>query len=143
MRLGMVPSGAGWAPGLRRRDDVSAHCRRNRGDDAVVGWRRLGPGPGRGDRLAAGGSLDVRGCALSVGDLARWQREGQGIEADIDVPFSDAVKDLSFGAMLLVDARKGRFGIAANGVFTRVSPDEKVGPIKIDVTTDLAQLGVG
>ena len=47
------------------------------------------------------------------------------IEADVDVPFSDALKDLSFGAMLLVDARKGRFGIAVNGVFTRASPDER------------------
>ena len=67
----------------------------------------------------------------------------KGVEADVDVPFSDAVKDLSLGAMLLVDARRGRFGIAANGVFTRVSPDEEVGPIKIEATTDLAQLGIG
>ena len=67
----------------------------------------------------------------------------KGVEADVDVPFSDAVKDLSLGAMLLVDARKGRFGIAANGVFTRVSPDDEVGPLEIHVTTDLAQLGIG
>lgn len=66
-----------------------------------------------------------------------------GIEADVDVPFSDALKDLSFGAMLLVDARRGRFGIGVNGVFTRTSPDDEVGPLEIDVTTDLAQLGVG
>jgi hypothetical protein len=66
-----------------------------------------------------------------------------GVEADVDVPFSDALKDLSFGAMLLVDARRGRFGIVANGLFTRTSPDGEVGPIEIDVTTDLAQLGVG
>jgi hypothetical protein len=67
----------------------------------------------------------------------------RGVEADVDVPFSDALKDLSFGAMLLVDARRGRFGFAANGVFTRVSPEDEVGPIEIDVTTDLAQLGIG
>ena len=69
--------------------------------------------------------------------------EVKGVEADVDVPFSDALKDLSFGAMLLVDARRGRFGIAANGVFTRVSPEDDVGPIEIDVTSDLAQLGIG
>jgi hypothetical protein len=69
--------------------------------------------------------------------------EVKGVETDVDVPFSDAVKDLSFGGMLLVDARRGRFGIAANGVFTRVSPNEEVGPIEIDATSDLAQLGVG
>ena len=67
----------------------------------------------------------------------------RGIETDVDVPFSDAVKDLSLGGMLLVDVRRGRFGIAANGVFTRVSPDDEVGPIKIEATTDLAQLGIG
>jgi hypothetical protein len=67
----------------------------------------------------------------------------RGVEADVDVPFSDALKDLSFGAMLLVDARRGRFGIAANGVFTRVSPEDEVGPLDIDVTSDLAQLGIG
>jgi hypothetical protein len=67
----------------------------------------------------------------------------RGLDADVDVPFSDAVKDLSVGAMLLVDARRGRFGIGVNGVFTRVSPDDEVGATEIDVTTDLAQLGVG
>ena len=65
-----------------------------------------------------------------------------GVEADVDVPFSDAVQDLSFGAMLLVDARRFRFGIAVNGLFTRVSPHEQVGPIEIDATTDLVQLGM-
>jgi hypothetical protein len=69
--------------------------------------------------------------------------EVRGIEADVDVPFSDAVKDLSFGAMLLVDARRGRFGVAVNGVFVRTSPDDEVGPFDIDATADLAQLGVG
>lgn len=67
----------------------------------------------------------------------------KGIDADVDVPFSDALKDLFFGAMLLVDARRGRFGIGVNGVFTRVSPDDEVGPFELDVTTDLAQLGIG
>jgi hypothetical protein len=46
----------------------------------------------------------------------------RGLEADVDVPFSEALKNLSLGAMLLVDARRGRFGIGANGVFTRTSP---------------------
>ena len=55
--------------------------------------------------------------------------------------FSDILKDLSFGAMLLVDVAKGRFGIGVNGLFARVSPDSKVGDIKIDVTSDSGQLG--
>jgi hypothetical protein len=45
--------------------------------------------------------------------------------------------------MLLGTVGKGRFGFALNGVFTRVSPDDSVGPFDIDATSDLAQLGGG
>jgi hypothetical protein len=69
--------------------------------------------------------------------------EAKGVEADVDVPFSDALKDLSFGAMLMVDARRGRFGIGVNGLFARTAPDGEAGPIELDVTSDLAQLGMG
>ena len=134
--VALLPRGCGGTDTRTRRH-------RNRGDAAMPSVRRRGTGAGRVNRSATGRSLDVRGRALSVGDLARRQREVRGVEADVDVPFSDALKDLSFGAMLLVDARRGRFGIAANGVFTRVSPEDEVGPIEIDVTTDLAQLGIG
>ncbi len=77
--------------------------------------------------------------AISLDDDAKVG----GLEADVDVPFSDTVKDLSIGAMLLVDARRGRFGIGVNGVFARVSPEDEVGPFELDVTSDLAQLGIG
>jgi hypothetical protein len=63
-----------------------------------------------------------------------------GLETDVDVPFSDSIKDLSFGGMLLGTVRKGRFGLTLNGVFTRVSPDDSVGPFDIDTTTDLASI---
>jgi len=66
-----------------------------------------------------------------------------GIKTDVDVPFKDSIKDLSFGGMLLATARKGRFGFAMNGVFTRVSPDDSVGGVDIDATSDLAQLFAG
>jgi hypothetical protein len=59
------------------------------------------------------------------------------------VPFKDTLKDLSGGAMLLVSLEKGRFGIAADGLFARVSPDSEMGDIEIDATTDSAQLAVG
>ena len=65
-----------------------------------------------------------------------------GIKADVDVPFSDILKDLSFAGMLLVDAQRGRVGIGVNGVFARVSPDSEVGPLEIDTTSDTVQLGV-
>ena len=63
-----------------------------------------------------------------------------GVKTDVDVPFKDSIKDLSFGGMLLGTVRKGRFGFSLNGVFTRVSPDDEVGGVKIDTTSDLAQL---
>ena len=50
-----------------------------------------------------------------------------GIKSDVDVPFSDILKDLSFGAMMLVDVAKGPLGIGVNGLFARVSPDGDVG----------------
>ncbi|MGH6920823.1 MAG: hypothetical protein ACREJ0_24335 [Geminicoccaceae bacterium] len=65
-----------------------------------------------------------------------------GIKSDVDVPFSDILKDLSLGAMLLADAQKGRVGIAVNGLFARVSPDNEVGGVEIDTTSDTVQLGV-
>jgi hypothetical protein len=44
--------------------------------------------------------------------------------------------------MLAVDVQKGRFGIGVNGLFARVSPDSKVGDLKIDVTSDSGQLAI-
>jgi hypothetical protein len=66
-----------------------------------------------------------------------------GIESDVDVSFSDILKDLSLAGMLLVDVQRGRFGVAVNGLFAWVSPDSEVGPIEIDTTSDIVQLGVG
>src|SRR5690606_23946639 len=66
-----------------------------------------------------------------------------GTRSDVDVPFKDTLEDLSGGAMLLVSLEKGRFGIAADGLFARVSPDSEAGDIEIDATTDSAQLAVG
>jgi hypothetical protein len=65
-----------------------------------------------------------------------------GIKSDVDVPFSDLLKDLSGGAMLAVDVERGRFGIGVNGLFARVSPDSDVGNIEIDVTSDSGQLAI-
>ena len=65
-----------------------------------------------------------------------------GIETDVDVPFKDAIQDLSFGGMLLGTVRKGRLGFVVNGVFSRVSSDEDVGPFEIDARSDLGQVTV-
>jgi hypothetical protein len=68
--------------------------------------------------------------------------EVKGVKADVDVSFSDILKDLSLAGMLLVDVQKGRFGIAVNGVFARVSPKNDVNGIRIKATSDTVQLGV-
>jgi hypothetical protein len=65
-----------------------------------------------------------------------------GVQADVDVPFSDLLEDLSGGAMMLVDVEKGRFGVGVNGLFVRVSSDAEVGPIDIDATSDSGQLAI-
>jgi hypothetical protein len=66
----------------------------------------------------------------------------RGIESDVDLPFSDILKDLAFGAMMVVDVQKDRFGMGVNGVFARVSPHNEVRGIDIDTTSDTVQLGV-
>jgi len=68
--------------------------------------------------------------------------EVKGVKADVDVAFSDILKDLSLAGMLLADVQKGNFGLAVNGVFARLSPDDSVNGVKIKTTADLVQLGV-
>jgi hypothetical protein len=64
------------------------------------------------------------------------------IKADVDVPFSDILKDLALGAMLAIDVEKGGFGVGVNGLFARVSPDADVGPLELDATSDTGQLAI-
>jgi hypothetical protein len=65
-----------------------------------------------------------------------------GVKSDVDVPFSDLLKDLSGGLMMAADVEKGRFGIGLNGLFARVSSDVDVGSTEIDVTSDSGQLAI-
>lgn len=64
-----------------------------------------------------------------------------GVDADVDLSFSDILDDLAIGGMLLVDVQRGRFGIAVNGVFARLEPDGDVGPIQLDVTNTTTWIG--
>jgi hypothetical protein len=66
----------------------------------------------------------------------------KGIESDVDLPFGDILEDLSLAGMLLADIQKGRFGVAVNGVFARLTPENELGPFEIKTTTDMVQLGV-
>src|SRR5690606_3393354 len=66
----------------------------------------------------------------------------KGIESDVDVSFGDILEDLSLAGMLLADIQKGRFGVAVNTVYARLTPENEVGPSEIKTTTDMVQLGV-
>jgi len=65
-----------------------------------------------------------------------------GIESDVDLSFSDILEDLSLAGMLLADVQKGRFGVAVNTVYARLTPENDVGPFEIKTTSDMLQLGV-
>ena len=47
-----------------------------------------------------------------------------GQKADVDMPFADMLEDLTFGAMGMVAARRGRFGFYVNPFFARTRSDE-------------------
>jgi len=66
----------------------------------------------------------------------------KGIESDVDVSFGDILEDMSLAGMLLADIQKGRFGVAVNTVYARLTPENNVGPFEIKTTSDLLQLGV-
>lgn len=67
----------------------------------------------------------------------------KGVSADFDVGFDDIFDKLSFGGMLEVEARKGRFGIYGNLVYADLSADNNIGPLQIEVTTRLLMTGAG
>ena len=66
-----------------------------------------------------------------------------GQKADVDTPFSDLLKDLTFGGMGAVAARRGRFGFYVNSFFGRTRSDEGSGRIEARVRSDTAMVGLG
>lgn len=52
-----------------------------------------------------------------------------GVQADVDVSFTDTLEDLSFSGMAIVEARKGRFGFAFNPLFVRTNSDARTGSL--------------
>ncbi len=64
-------------------------------------------------------------------------------QADVDLSFSDLLKDLRFGGMLLADARKDRFGVFFAPLFVRTVAEAEAGAVDIDVTSDTAVVGGG
>jgi hypothetical protein len=66
-----------------------------------------------------------------------------GQKADVDMPFSDLLKDFAFGAMGMVAARRGRFGFYLNPFFARTISDEGGGGIEARIESDSSMVGLG
>ena len=66
----------------------------------------------------------------------------RGVDADVDLPFSDIVDNLAFGGMLGVDVRKGRLGVIFDGVLARQESESDLRRVELDVTVDSSWLGL-
>jgi hypothetical protein len=64
-------------------------------------------------------------------------------QTEIDVDFSEIRENLKFGAMMLAEARKDRYGIFFAPLFVRLGDDTNEGPFNLDVTSDVAVVGGG
>jgi hypothetical protein len=49
--------------------------------------------------------------------------ETERVSADVDIPFSDIWDNLDAGVLTQLEARRGRFSLAANLVYLKLSPD--------------------
>jgi hypothetical protein len=66
-----------------------------------------------------------------------------GQKAEVDMPFSDLLKDLTLAGMGTVAARHGRFGFYVSPFFGRTRSDEGGGNIEARVRSDTTMLGLG
>jgi hypothetical protein len=74
-----------------------------------------------------------------TGDLS-----ARGRSATVDPSFSDLLKDLDFGAMLLAEARYDRWGLLLDGFYSKLSKDaETPGPLfsSVDATSQMGMIG--
>ena len=78
-----------------------------------------------------------------------WAAEIEGdvglgnLETDVDMSFNDILSNLKFGAMMLAEVRKDRFGFFFAPLFVRLGDDTNEGPLDFDVTGDIAVVGGG
>lgn len=66
-----------------------------------------------------------------------------GRRAEVDVPFSDLLEDLSLAGMGWVAARRGRFGFYVSPFFARTRSDEGSGQFQARVRSDTTMVGLG
>lgn len=60
----------------------------------------------------------------------------KGQKVDVDMSFGDIWDDLDFGGMLYLEMNNDRWGVFANTVYAKISPDETTPFGKVDVETE-------
>lgn len=77
--------------------------------------------------------------ALSIdGDVAV-----RGIESSQSVTFSDILSDLNVALMMEGEARKGRLGLYANAIYSKLSDSDNTGSIRIRSNAETVWAGAG
>ena len=66
-----------------------------------------------------------------------------GRKADVDVPFSDILDDLSVAGMAVVTARKGPWGFYVSPFYAQVDSEAEAGGFKARIRNDTTFLGAG
>ena len=77
--------------------------------------------------------------ALSIGG----DTTVRGITTDIDIGFSDILDQLNFGLFLEAEARKNRLGFYANLMYADLGTNAGVGPLDIEVGSNVLMVGAG
>ena len=67
----------------------------------------------------------------------------KGIEASVDLSFGDIWDNLDFGAMVNVEARKGKWGFFLDPTYMKLSVDADVGPFDAEVDTEMVIIEFG
>lgn len=67
----------------------------------------------------------------------------RGRPADVDVGFSEILESLNIAAMVEAEARRDRFGAFVNVIYGAVGGDGNIGPIGVDVSTEMLWTNFG
>jgi hypothetical protein len=64
-------------------------------------------------------------------------------EVDVDVPFSDILDALDFGALVHIEAQKGRWGLLSDVIYLALSTDKDLNVVnaKLEIDTWIVELG--
>ena len=77
--------------------------------------------------------------ALSIGG----DTTVRGVASDVDIGFSDILDQLNFGLFLEAEARKNRLTLFANLMFADLGTNAGVGPLDIEVGSNVLMVGAG